>query len=105
MVELEPDSLDLCGASHARPNVCACTKCSTHGAIANGAAFGADRDGTPLVHRPGVDEPVPAVFHEADSNEDHHNDRFTLDEVDKRISCTTSTEHCKDEAFGTLVAK
>ncbi|MDS0223652.1 hypothetical protein NDI54_20120 [Haloarcula sp. S1AR25-5A] len=81
----------------------ACRNCSTQGAIANGAAVDADRDGTPLVHRPDVDEPVEAVFHEAES-EDH----VTLEELREQSATTrttSSTDHHDDEAFAALIAE
>ncbi|MFU1783181.1 hypothetical protein ACM16X_17575 [Haloarcula japonica] len=85
----------------------ACRNCSTQGAIANGAAVDADRDGTPLVHRPDLDEPVEAVFHETDSDPDTE-DRVTLNELRERSATTqaaSSTDNHDDEAFAALVAE
>jgi hypothetical protein len=86
----------------------ACRNCSTQGAIANGAAVDADRDGTRLVHRPGVDEPVEAVFHETDPDEDcTAEDRVTLEELRKQpvTMQDSTTEHTDDDAFAALVAE
>jgi len=85
----------------------ACRNCSTQGAIANGAAVDADRDGTPLVHRPDVDEPVEAVFHETDSDADTE-DRVTLEELREQSATpqtTSRTDHHDDEAFAALIAE
>ncbi|WP_049938431.1 DUF7563 family protein [Haloarcula marismortui] len=85
----------------------ACRNCATQGAIANGAAVDADRDGTPLVHRPDVDEPVEAVFHEAESEEDSE-DYVTLEELREQPTTTqtgSSTDHHDDEAFAALIAE
>jgi len=85
----------------------ACRNCSTRGAIANGAAVDDDRDGTPLVHRPDVDEPVEAVFHEAESDADTE-DRVTLEELREQSATTQTTsrtDHHDDEAFAALVAE
>jgi len=85
----------------------ACRNCSTQGDIANGAAVDADRDGTPLVHRPDVDEPVEAVFHETESKEDTA-DRVTLEELREQSASTQTpsrTDNHDDEAFAALVAE
>ncbi len=85
----------------------ACRNCSTQGAIANGAAVDADRDGTPLVYRPDVDEPVEAVFHETESEEDTA-DHVTLEELREQSTTTQTTsrtDHHDDEAFAALVAE
>ncbi|NLV08288.1 hypothetical protein GOC83_19410 [Haloarcula rubripromontorii] len=88
----------------------ACRNCSTQGAIANGAAVDADRDGTLLVHRPGVDEPVEATFHETESDEEGSDDEcFSLSELRARSSSPSSpdspTERYDDESFAALVAE
>ncbi|WP_336339634.1 DUF7563 family protein [Haloarcula brevis] len=84
----------------------ACRNCSTQGAIANGAAVDADRDGTPLVHRPDVDEPVKAVFHETESDTKADEDRLTLEEMREQLPTIqdSTTDHC-DDAFAALVAE
>lgn len=83
----------------------ACTSCSTHRAIARGAAVDEDRDGTLLVHRPGVDEPMPAVFHEAD-DQSTDSDPLLLEEVEASTTATPvrSTES-EDTPFAALVAE
>ncbi|GCF16065.1 hypothetical protein Harman_40000 [Haloarcula mannanilytica] len=86
----------------------ACRNCSTQGAVANGAAVDADRDGTLLVHRPGVDEPVEATFHETDSDKDCTTEgRVTLEELRERSVTMqdSTTEHTEDDAFAALVAE
>ncbi|MGB9934129.1 DUF7563 family protein [Haloarcula amylolytica] len=86
----------------------ACRNCATQGAIANGAAVDADRDGTRLVHRPGVDEPVEATFHETDSEADcTAEDRVTLAELRERSVTMqdSTTEHTEDDAFAALIAE
>jgi len=86
----------------------ACRNCSTQGAIANGAAVDADRDGTRLVHRPGVDEPVEATLHETDPDEDcNTEERVILEELRKQSVTVqdSTTDHHDDDAFGALVAK
>ena len=86
----------------------ACRNCSTQGAISNGAAVDADRDGTRLVHRPGVDEPVEAVFHETESDEDRTaEERVMLEELRKQsvtVQDSTTDQH-DDDAFAALVAE
>lgn len=86
----------------------ACRNCSTQGAISNGAAVDADRDGTRLVHRPGVDEPVEAVFHETKSGEDTE-DHVTLEELLEQSVSDSSpdapTDTHDDNAFAALVGK
>ena len=86
----------------------ACRNCATQGAIANGAAVDADRDGTPMVHRPDVDEPVEAVFHEAESEEDTA-DHVTLEELREQSPSDSTpdaaTETHDDEAFVALIAE
>ncbi|GGM50210.1 hypothetical protein [Haloarcula argentinensis] len=84
----------------------ACRNCSTQGAIANGAAVDADRDGTPLVHRPDADEPVEAVFDETDSDTDAVEDRLTLEEMrEQPATMQDSMTDPHDDAFAALVAE
>ena len=85
----------------------ACRNCSTQGAIANGAAVDADRDGTPLVHRPNVDEPVEAVFDETDSDTNPVEDRLTLEEIHEQPATIqdSTTDNRDDKAFAALVAE
>ena len=89
----------------------ACTNCSTHRAIARGAAVAPDRDGTLLVHRPGLDEPVDAVIRDEDGD-DHELEtatRFSLtdvhDQLSESLTQSSSTPGADGEAFAALVAK
>jgi len=87
-------------------DVYACLSCSTHRALANGAAIAPDRDGTPLVHRPDRDEPVPATLDEADTDDDEP-DRYVLAELSTHHGPSESEDRSShdDEAFAALVAE
>jgi len=88
----------------------ACLNCSPSSALKSGAAVAPDRDGTPLVYRPGHDDPQPAtptdtsqpsspddeVVHLEDLN--HHERRHSTRRADDGFSHT-------DDDFEALVAE
>ena len=91
----------------------ACPECSTKGDRANCAGTSSEADGSLYVHKPGLDEPVPAVFRDDEEEETDPNERLTLDEAREREEASTvgvgsqdenSVDH-DDQEFAAIVAK
>jgi len=87
----------------------ACTNCPTHRAIATGAATAADRDGAPLVHRPGIDEPVEAVMDETDDDVDQETDSYLLKDLRDQSPVGETQDASRrpthDDSFAALAAE
>lgn len=81
----------------------ACSNCSTQRAVARGAGVDADRDGTPLVHRPDTDDPVRTVT-TVDDDPIEQPEQYRLEIVpDGTSDGPTATANTVDSQFDALV--
>jgi hypothetical protein len=92
----------------------ACPECSTRGDRANCAGTSPEADGSLYVHKPGLEDPEPAIFKDDESDETDPSKRLTLAEARKqekddsvlggRTEGVDDLRHA-DEAFAAIVAR
>ena len=82
-----------------------CRACTSQRAVGHGAGTGPDHDGTRRIHKPGLEEPVPATLQDDTADDDHEGLALAAAHERVRASTVEPASGTDDEAFDALVAK